>query len=122
MQTVAVLSIFLAVGIGGYVELSNHIAPQAASAQVTLAGQLTEFIKIENDLLTNINANDFASAKKGADDLEHQWDVAEPMLRKIDGTTWTRLMKRLTLYWQLYVQETLMPASANLRLLILLAS
>ncbi|WP_041749449.1 COG4705 family protein [Brevibacillus brevis] len=91
MQTIAALCIFLAVGIGGYVELSNHIASQAASAPATLTGQLTEFIKIENDLLTNVNANDFALANKGADDLEHQWDVAEPVLRKIDGTTWTKI-------------------------------
>ncbi|WP_246009233.1 hypothetical protein [Brevibacillus fluminis] len=90
-QTVVVLCIFLAVGVGGYVGLSNHIASQTASAQTTLAGQLNDFIKIENDMLANVNANDFASAKQGADNLEHQWDVSEPMLRKIDGTTWTKI-------------------------------
>ncbi|MET3288764.1 UNVERIFIED_CONTAM: putative membrane-anchored protein [Brevibacillus sp. OAP136] len=90
-QTVVVLCIFLAVGIGSYVGLSNHIASQTASAQTTLVGQLNDFIKIENDMLANVNANDFASAKQGADNLEHQWDVSEPMLRKIDGTTWTKI-------------------------------
>ncbi|GAA3316039.1 hypothetical protein GCM10020331_012210 [Ectobacillus funiculus] len=29
--------------------------------------------------------------KKRADDLEHQWDISEPKLRKIDGTTWTKI-------------------------------
>ncbi|CAM2855473.1 hypothetical protein PASE110613_04550 [Paenibacillus sediminis] len=91
-QTVVVLCIFLAVVIGGYVGLSQNIATQAGSTQqATLAGQLTDFIKIENDILKNVNSNDFASAKKGADALEHQWDTSEPKLRKIDGATWTKI-------------------------------
>ncbi|PGZ95375.1 hypothetical protein COE51_20735 [Bacillus pseudomycoides] len=90
-QTILVLCIFLVVGIGGYVWLSNHIAPQTDSAQTTLAGQLTDFIKIENDMLNHVNSNDFTSAKKVADDLEHEWDAAESKLRKIDGTTWTKI-------------------------------
>ncbi|MFC5452459.1 COG4705 family protein [Paenibacillus aestuarii] len=102
-QTIAVLCIFLVVGIGGYIELSNHISSTstAASSQSIgsdnqsqankLAGQLTDFIKIENDMLNNIASNDFASAKKGADDLEHQWDAAEPKLRKLDGKAWTQI-------------------------------
>jgi len=90
-QTVVVLCIFLVVGIGGYVGLSNHIASYTDSTQATLAGQLTDFIKIESDMLANVNSNDFTSAKKGADNLEHQWDTTEPKLRKIDGKTWTQI-------------------------------
>ena len=90
-QTVIVLCIFLVVGIGGYVGVSNHIASQTDAAQATLAGQLTDFVKIETDMLNDVNSNDFASAKKGADNLEHQWDTSEPKLRKIDGTTWTKI-------------------------------
>lgn len=90
-QTVAVLSIFLVVGIGGYMELSKNIPSQTDSAHATLAGQLTDFVNIENDMLKYVNSNDFASAKKGADDLEHQWDTDEPKLRKIDGATWTKI-------------------------------
>jgi uncharacterized membrane-anchored protein len=90
-QTVLVLCIFLAVGIGGYARLNGSIASQSDTTQATLAGQLTDFVTIENDMLKAVNAKDFASAKKGADHLEHQWDTAEPKLRKIDGNTWTNI-------------------------------
>ncbi|WP_257132178.1 hypothetical protein [Bacillus pseudomycoides] len=86
-----VLCIFLIVGIGGYVWRSNNIAPQTDSAQTTLAGQLTDFVKLESDMLNHVNSNDFTSAKKEADDSEHEWDTSEPKLRKIDGTTWTKI-------------------------------
>ena len=42
-------------------------------------------------MLKDVNSNNFTSAKKSADNLEHQWDTAEPKLRKIDGTTWTKI-------------------------------
>ncbi|GAA3316036.1 hypothetical protein GCM10020331_012200 [Ectobacillus funiculus] len=35
-----------------------------SASQATLAGQLTDFVKIENDMLNDVNSNDFASAKK----------------------------------------------------------
>jgi len=90
-QTIVVLCIFLVGGVGGYVWRSNYIASQTPSSQATLGGQLTPFIKIENNMLKDVNANNFTSAKKGADDLEHQWDSSEAKLRKIDGTTWTKI-------------------------------
>ncbi|MCM2532892.1 hypothetical protein NDK43_11475 [Neobacillus pocheonensis] len=90
-QTIVVLCIFLVGGIGGYVWRSNNIASQTTSTQATLGGQLTNFIKIENDMLNAVNSNNFTLAKKSADDLEHQWDASEPKLRKIDGTTWTKI-------------------------------
>lgn len=90
-QTIVVLCIFLVVGIGGYVWRSNSIASQAGSTQATLAGQLKDFVKIENDMQKDVNSNNFTSAKKGADNLEHQWDTSEAKLRKIDGTTWTKI-------------------------------
>jgi uncharacterized membrane-anchored protein len=90
-QTIAVLCIFLAVGIGGYVWCSNNIAPQPGSSQTTLKGQLTNFITIENDMLNFVNSNNFTSAQTRADDLEHDWDTSEPQLKKIDKTTWTQI-------------------------------
>ncbi|PLS04308.1 hypothetical protein CVD27_12375 [Neobacillus cucumis] len=90
-QTIAALCIFLIVGIGGYVWRSNTIASQTISSQASLGGQLTGFIKIENDMLTNVNSKNFRSVKTSADDLEHQWDTSEAKLRKIDGTTWTKI-------------------------------
>ncbi|QKE72761.1 hypothetical protein HPK19_08040 [Arthrobacter citreus] len=86
-QTILVLFIFLAVGIGGYVKLSS----KAATTETTLSGQLSDFVTIENNLLTEVNTKNFTTAKKDADNLEHQWDLSEAKLRKIDGTTWTKI-------------------------------
>jgi uncharacterized membrane-anchored protein len=86
-QTILVLCIFLAVGIGGYVKLSS----KAATTETTLSGQLSDFVTIENKMLNEVNSKNFTSAKKDADNLEHQWDTSEAKLRKIDGTTWTKI-------------------------------
>ncbi|MED4206960.1 hypothetical protein [Neobacillus mesonae] len=92
LQTIITLCIFLGAGIGGYIGRSNDIAAQSNNAsQATLGGQLSGFIKIENDMLNNVNSNNFVSAKKDADNLEHDWDADEPKLRKIDGRTWTKI-------------------------------
>jgi uncharacterized membrane-anchored protein len=91
VQTVVVLCIFLVAGVGTYNWRSNNIALQSTASQTTLAGQLTDFVTIENDMLKDVNSNNFTSAKKGADNLEHQWDTSEAKLRKIDGTTWTKI-------------------------------
>ncbi|MFC5406334.1 hypothetical protein [Cohnella soli] len=94
LQTVAALCIFLAVGIGGYVQLSNQIdssGSDSTSNSASLTGQLTDFVNIENEMLKAVNAKGFAAAKKGADNLEHQWDTAEPKLRKIDSSKWTQI-------------------------------
>ncbi|MFY4777442.1 hypothetical protein [Metabacillus sp. RGM 3146] len=90
-QTIAVLCIFLVVCIGGYIWRSNFLESQATSPQATLGGQLTGFAKIENQMLKDVNSNNFASAKKNADVLENQWDTSEAKLRRIDGTTWTKI-------------------------------
>lgn len=90
-QTIVVLVIFSVVGIGGYNWRSNNIASQGAEEHSTLADQLNYFVKIENDILNAVNKNNFALAKKQADELEHQWDTQEPKLRKIDGATWIKI-------------------------------
>lgn len=113
-QTAAVLCIFLVVGVGGYVWCSNNIASesnssqtassqaangtannaaqlQSSTSQATLKGHLANFVTIENDMLKAVNSKDFASAKTKADTLEHEWDTAEPQLRKIDNKTWTQI-------------------------------
>lgn len=89
-QTITALCIFLIVGIGGYMWRSNTIASQTVS-QASLGGQLTGFIKIENDMLTDVTSNNFRLAKTSADELEHQWDTSESKLRAIDGATWTKI-------------------------------
>ncbi|MFF2796534.1 COG4705 family protein [Lysinibacillus xylanilyticus] len=91
VQTILVLCIILVLGEGSYIWRSNQIASQSNVSQTTIAGQLSDFIKIENDILKSINSNEFSTAKKGSDDLEHQWDTQEPILRAIDGNTWTKI-------------------------------
>jgi len=95
VQTIAVLGIFLVVGVGDYVWSSNNLAiakaPQSDSSQTTLSGQLTDFITIENDMLNLVNSNDFTSTKTRADDLEHEWDTSQSQLKKIDKTSWTQI-------------------------------
>ncbi|MEH7309032.1 COG4705 family protein [Neobacillus drentensis] len=90
-QTITVICIFLAVSVGSYVWRNNNIAAQTDSAQTTLSGQLTDFVKIESDMLNKVNSKDITLVKKEADDLEHNWDTSEPKLRKIDGTTWVKI-------------------------------
>jgi uncharacterized membrane-anchored protein len=90
-QTIVALCVFLVVGIGGYVWRSSNIVSQNVTSQATLGGELSGFIKIENDMLTDVNSKNYTSAKNSADDLEHQWDTSEAKLRKIDDTTWTKI-------------------------------
>ncbi|MGG0481219.1 hypothetical protein ABE039_24800 [Priestia megaterium] len=90
-QTIVVLCIFLVLSIGGYIWRSNDLASQSTASQATLSGQLKDFINIENDMLKDVNSKNFTATKKGADDLEHQWDSSEAKLRKIDGSKWTKI-------------------------------
>ncbi len=89
VQTLVTIIIFLGVGIFGYVWSNNDIASSMEPSQTTLTGQLNNFIQIENDLVTNINSGNLNAAKSRADELEHDWDESEPVLRKIDRKTWT---------------------------------
>lgn len=91
VQTVALLCVFLAVGIGGYVWSNNNIAAESGASLSTLTGQLTDFINLENEMLNDVKSDNFSPAKTKADDLEHNWDTSEPKLRKIDRKSWTRI-------------------------------
>jgi len=90
-QTIAVLCVFLVVGLSSYVYFNNSIAQQTDSSETTLSGQLTDFNTIESDMLNSVNSNDFASVKTSADDLEHEWDKQAAILQKIDKTTWSQI-------------------------------
>ena len=88
-QTIAVLCVFLVVGLSSYVYFNNQIAQ--ATSQTTLKGLLTDFITIENDMQNDVNSDNFAAAKTSADDLEHEWDTQAAKLQKIDKTTWSQI-------------------------------
>ncbi|EGW41634.1 hypothetical protein [Desulfosporosinus sp. OT] len=91
LQTITVLCTFLIVGIGGYVWYNNKIVSKSNSSPTSLKGQLTDFIKIENDMLNYATLNNFTSAKTKAEELEHDWDTSEPKLRNIDSSTWIQI-------------------------------
>ncbi|MDI4646332.1 COG4705 family protein [Cohnella hashimotonis] len=91
LQTAVALVVFLAAGIGGYEWCAQHIVPKVDASQTSLSGQLANFIATENEMLQAVNTGDFATGKSDANQLEHDWDKAEPKLRKIDRKTWTRI-------------------------------
>jgi len=90
-QTIAVLCVFLVVGLSSYFYFNNRISQQTDSSQTTLKGLVTDFITIENDIQNDINSNNFAAAKTSADDLEHEWDTQAAKLQKIDKETWSQI-------------------------------
>ncbi|WP_336772784.1 COG4705 family protein [Paenibacillus sp. MMO-58] len=91
MQSITTIVVLLAVGIGGYSWSNHNLVPEVNSSQTTLSGQLNDFIQTENNIQNSISSKDWKSAKSGADDLEHNWDKSEPMLRKMDRKTWTQI-------------------------------
>lgn len=94
IQTIAIGSVFLILGIGSYGWCNNNIAPlasQSDASQTALTGQLTNFITIEEFMLSSVNSNESAPIKTSADDLEHSWDISAAQLRKIDKTTWLEI-------------------------------
>ncbi|WP_127497615.1 COG4705 family protein [Paenibacillus glycanilyticus] len=91
MQSITTIVILLAVGIGGYSWSNHHLVPNVNSSQTTLSGQLNDFIQTEKNIQNSISSKDWKSAKSGADDLEHNWDKSEPMLRKMDRKAWTQI-------------------------------
>lgn len=89
MQTIAVIALFLVVGFGGYAWCNTNIVPSVDASVTSLSGQLNDFVTLEKDMQAAVAAPDFAAAKRKADDLEHDWDVSQSKLRKIDRKTWT---------------------------------
>ncbi|MCC3868903.1 hypothetical protein [Terrisporobacter mayombei] len=89
-QIIGVLCIFLVVGTGSYFWLNNNIGGSEAT-QVTLTGQLTDFINTETDILNSVDSKDFTIAKTKANDLESAWDNSAAQLKKIDKTTWNKI-------------------------------
>lgn len=87
MQTIAVLVLFLVVGVGGYQWRMHSIAPTTAS----LSGQMDQFIKDENQISRNAAQKNWSETKKSADQLEHDWDADEPKLRAMDSKGWTKV-------------------------------
>ncbi len=81
----------------GLIWLTSDNSPFRAKASVTVDKQtsimplddLTPFIKIAEDSLKLVKANDFVGAKRRIKDLETAWDVAQDKLRAMSPRDWT---------------------------------
>jgi uncharacterized membrane-anchored protein len=87
-QTVAVLCAFVVLGAGSYAWCSHAVAVKAQASGATLQGHLDNFISIETDIQSSVDANDFSAAKTKAKELETTWDTEAAQLKAIDKTGW----------------------------------
>ncbi len=112
-QTVAVVGMLLALGVGGYlwrtstlqadvpvtVAAASAEAPSAGTgqasggqqAQRSRLGDLSSFRTITQDTLQLVTAGDQEGATTRARDLEIAWDDAEAQLKPRDKAAWTAL-------------------------------
>ena len=98
VQTVIVLALVLVVGGVSYQLRRNALANEgggittadAASPAWTL-GDLSSFKVITQEALDAVRVGDQSTANSRADDLEHEWDVAQARLKARDSTEWTSI-------------------------------
>lgn len=74
---------------------SSNVKPSNTPAPTTKLGDLTNFINIENDTLSMVNAGDMSAATKRVDDLEYTWDQAEASIKPKDPAKWTEIDKTI---------------------------
>lgn len=90
-QVVAVVTLFLIVGISGYYLRQSQLRNQAAASVSPTAplGDLTAFKAIADDMLKLVRSGDLSGAKSRADDLETAWDNNQARLRPMNEQKWT---------------------------------
>jgi len=93
-----VLALVLVVGGVAYqlrrTALANEGVATAAADPASPAaslGDLTSFQVITQDAIAAVSAGDESAAKSRADDLEHEWDVAQARLKAKDKSEWTTI-------------------------------
>lgn len=69
--------------------------PAGPAAPTSKLGDLSSFIKIEEDTLSLVNAGNISAAASRIDDLEYTWDNAEASLKPKDTAKWTAIDKTL---------------------------
>lgn len=69
--------------------------PSGTPAPTSKLGDLSSFIKIEEDTLSLVNAGNLSAAASRIDDLEYTWDQAEASLKPKDPSKWTEIDKTL---------------------------
>lgn len=88
VQTFIVICLFIILGISGYMWGTSQLAVQSQTSLTSLKGQLNDFVTIETEIKSYVDANDFQSAQAKADDLEHNWDKQASTLKKADKLIW----------------------------------
>ncbi|MED4782162.1 hypothetical protein [Brevibacillus choshinensis] len=80
---------------GGTSTSVSQKSPQGGSSTsavpVSPLGDLSSFIKIEEDTLSLVNAGNLSAANARVDDLEYAWDEAEARLKPMNQTKWTEI-------------------------------
>ena len=66
-------------------------APVDAAAKTSKLGDVSAFIKIEQDMLAAVNSDNMTTAKSGADDLELTWDNNQASLKPNDTAKWNEI-------------------------------
>ncbi len=110
LQTAAVVTLLVAVSVGGYYwrqsalqtsqqdqaanptgSTNSNSSTTADKAPTSPLGDLSAFRKITQDTLDFENKNDPAGAKTRVGDLEYEWDNAQARLKPMNGAKWTEI-------------------------------
>ncbi len=92
-QVVAVACVLLVVSGSGYYWRHTAIVNHANNSvtQTLTSFDVSSFITIEENALSDVNNGDYTSAKTCADDLEVSWDSASSTLKPMDKARWTKI-------------------------------
>ncbi|MCU7558237.1 hypothetical protein RW115_10805 [Macrococcus capreoli] len=88
-QTIIVLAVSLALGVGGYTVRMHSI--HQANHKVSFKSEMKQFATIELAINDAAKKQDFKLVNKKADQLERDWDKQEPKLRSLDSKQWTQV-------------------------------
>ncbi|MBU0750491.1 hypothetical protein KKH15_03155 [Patescibacteria group bacterium] len=94
LQVAVTLGIVLLASSSGYLWYTHNeqAVPLATPQQPAHSVEdYSPFTTISQNMLAAVSANDAAKAKAAANDLEHEWDVAESRLKPLDRAKWTEI-------------------------------
>lgn len=110
IQVTATLVVVMCIGISGYFWQQSRLHVLTAVPQVTTKnttatttsttsqtvsvsslGDLSSFKTITTDTLRLVQAGDLVGAETRITDFEHNWDVSQSKLKRMDGAKWTEI-------------------------------
>ncbi len=101
-QSAITVALFITIGFSAYFWRQKQLQKETITSTLTTEstnttlptstlGDLSTFKKITQDTKDLVIANDLETAKTRVSDLEHEWDIAQPRLKAIDGIKWTEI-------------------------------